>query len=153
MGFLKPSPPRTRVEIMQSTHGQTFVTWPTDVVAAGNLPPLPVGQSHARSRHWVLADKTVVLVLPGDPQIHQGGVERYTFDVVASTWNKRTKTLASLVQHPDDSEISFAITTSGVGCACTQGPAGNAGPIGEPYEIAMVNPNSEEFNWFTLVAP
>jgi hypothetical protein len=153
MGFLKPNPPRIKVEVMQSTHGQTYVTWPTNVVVADgeSLPPLPVGQNHARSRHWVLADRTAVLILPGDPQEYQGGVVRHVFDVEAATWNRRTKTLASLVRHPDDPDVTFAITTSGVGCSCTQGAAGNAGPIGEPYEIAMINPTSDEFGWFTVV--
>jgi hypothetical protein len=154
MGFLKPNPPRTKVEVVQSTHGQTYVTWPTNITASGDsLPPLPVDHSHARSRHWVLADKTAVLILPGDPQVHQGGVVRHVFDVEVASWNRRTKTLASLVKHPTEPNITFGITTSGVGCACTQGAAGNAGPIGEPYEISMVNPNDPEFSeWFTLVA-
>lgn len=154
MGFLKPNPPRIPVEVMQSTHGNTFVTWPTDVAMAGseNLPALPVGHSHARSRHWVLADRTAVLVLPANPKVHEGGVIRHTFNVVASTWNRRTKTLASLVEHPSAEGINFVITTSGVGCACTQGPAGNAGPIGQPYQVSMVNAGSNpEFEWFTLV--
>lgn len=150
MGWRNPAPPRTKVEVMQSTHGNTYVTWPTDAVIGSDAPPLPVGQHHAKSRHWVLADRTAVLVLPGDPQIHQGGVVRHVFDVVASSWNRKTKTLASLVRHPDDPDVTFAITTSGVGCSCTQGAAGNAGPIGEPYEVAMVNVNSGEFDWFTL---
>lgn len=154
MGFLKPNPPRTRVEVVQSTHGQTFVTWPPEMAVRGSdLPALPVGHSHPRSRQWIMADKTVVLILPGDPQIHQGGVIRYVFDVVSSTWNNRTKTLSSLVVHPSDPEVTFVISTSGVGCACTQGPAGNAGPIGEPYQIAMVNKNDPEFDWHTVIVP
>lgn len=155
MGFLKPSPPRIKVEVVQSTHGSTFVTWPTNMAASGNeLPALPVGHSHAASRHWVLADRTAVLILPGDPQIHMGGVVRHAFNIVSSTWNKRNKTLSSLVEHPDDPEITFAITTSGTGCACTQGAAGNAGPIGEPYEISMVNSALPEFaDWYTVMAP
>lgn len=154
MGFLKSSPPRERVEVVQSTHGQTFVTWPIDMTADGReLPALPVGHTHARSRHWLMADKTVILILPGDPSIHEGGVIRHSFDVISSSWNNRTKTLSSLAVHPSDSEISFVISTSGTGCACTQGPAGNAGPIGQPYQIAMVNHNAPEFDWFTTVTP
>lgn len=154
MGFLKPNPPRERVEVVQSTHGQTFVTWPTDMAMMGSeLPALPIGHTHARSRHWVMADKTAILILPGDPNVHEGGVIRHTFDVVSSSWNNRTKTLSSLVVHPSDPEITFAISTSGVGCACTQGPAGNAGPISQPYQIAMVNPNSPEFDWYTVMIP
>lgn len=153
MGWRNPSPPRTKVEVMQSTHGQTYVTWPTNVAASGNdLPALPVGHSHPRSRHWVMADRTAVLILPGDPSVHEGGVVRHTFDVVMSSWNRKTKTLSTLVKHPSDPEISFAITTSGVGCSCTQGPAGNAGPINVPYEVSMANPDAPEFDWFT-VAP
>lgn len=153
MGFLRPNPPRTKVEVVQSTHGGTFVTWPTDMAVREDLPPLPVGGRHAASRHWVLADKTVVLCLPGDPQTHQGGVVRHSFDVVMSSWKRSTKTLTTLVQHPDDPEITFIISTNGVGCACTQGPAGNAGPIGEPYEISMVNTSLPEFDWYSLVTP
>lgn len=154
MGFLASSPPRTRVEVVQSTHGQTFVTWPTDMAASGSeLPALPVGHTHPRSRHWVMADKKVVLILPGDPQEHPGGVIRHTFDVVSSSWNSRTKTLSSLVMHPTDPERTFSISTSGVGCACTQGPAGNAGPISEPYEVSMVNTNVPEFDWYSVVTP
>lgn len=153
MGFLKPNPPRTKVEVMQSTHGNTFVTWPTDVASAGDLPALPVGHSHPRSRLWVLADKTAVLILPGDPKEHQGGVIRHVFNVAQASWNTRSKVLSALVEHPSAEGITFAITTSGVGCACTQGPAGNAGPIGDPYEIVMANPNAPEFDWFTLVIP
>lgn len=154
MGFLKPATPRTKVEIVQSIHGNTFVTWPTDMAASGSeLPALPVGHTHARSRQWVLANKTVVLILPGDPQVHQGGVVRHTFEVVSSSWTNRNKTLSSLVVHPSDPDVRFVITTSGMGCACTQGPAGNAGPIGDPYEIAMVNKNDPEFDWFTAVTP
>lgn len=154
MGFLKQSPPRIRVEVVQSTHGQTFVTWPTNMTASGSeLPALPVGHTHSRSRQWVMADKTVVLILPGDPTTHQGGVIRHTFDVVSSSWNNRTKTLSTLAVHPSDPEVTFAITTSGVGCACTQGPAGNAGPIGVPYEISMVNVHSPEFDWHTVMVP
>jgi hypothetical protein len=154
MGFLRSSPPRIPVEVMQSTHGQTFVTWPTDMAASGSeLPALPVGHSHPRSRHWVLADRTVVLVLPGDPQHHAGGVIRHTYNIVSSSWNSRTKTLSSLVEHPSDPEVNFVITTSGVGCACTQGPAGNAGPIGEPYHITMINPRTNDIEWFLAVTP
>lgn len=154
MGFFAPNPPRTKVEVVQSTHGQTFVTWPTDVAASGaELPALPLGHTHPRSRHWVLADKTVVLVLPGDPTVYQGGVIRHSFDVVSSSWSNQTKTLSSLIVHPSDPEVRFVISTSGMGCACTQGPAGNAGPIGEPYEIAMVNTSLPEFDWYTAVTP
>jgi hypothetical protein len=152
MGFLKPAPERTEVEVMQSTHGQTFVTWPTDMTASGGeLPALPLGHTHPRSRHWVLADRTAVVILPGDPSIHMGGVIRHTYDVVSASWNSRTKTLTSLLVHPSNPEVSFAVTTSGQGCACTQGPAGNAGPINDPYKIVMVNPNAPEYDWFTLV--
>lgn len=152
MGFLKPNPPRVKVEVVQSTHGQTFVTWPTESAMLGSdLPALPVGHTHARSRQWVMADKTVVLILPGDPSVHQGGVVRHTFDVVSSSWNNRTKTLSTLAVHPSNPDVTFAISTSGTGCSCTQGPAGNAGPIGEPYDIVMVNSNTEEFGWHTTV--
>jgi hypothetical protein len=154
MGFLKPSPPRTKVEVVQSTHGQTFVTWPTDMTASGiDLPALPVGHSHPRSRHWVMADRTIVLILPGDPNTYPGGVIRHTYDVVSSTWNSRTKTLSSLVVHPSDPDVTFSVSTSGIGCACTQGPAGNAGPIGDPYEISMVNHTAPEFDWYSVVTP
>lgn len=152
MGFLKKAPPRIPVDVMQSTHGQTFVVWPSNVASA-DLPALPVGGSHAASRHWVLANRTAILILPGDPTQYEGGVIRHTFDVVEASWNNKTKTLASLVKHPSDPDASFIITTSGVGCACTQGAAGNAGPINEPYQINMANPNAPEFDWFTLVAP
>lgn len=154
MGFLNKAPERIPVEVLQSTHGQTFVTWPTDVVASGvELPALPVGHSHQRSRHWVMADRTLILILPGDPQVHQGGVVRHTYNIVRSSWNNRTKTLTSIVEHPSDPEITFAVTTSGVGCACTQGPAGNAGPIEEPYKVVMANPNAEEFDWYEVIIP
>lgn len=152
MGWGKKATPRTTVDVMQSTHGQTFVTWPAHV-ASSDLPPLPVGNSHQRSRQWVLADRTAVLVLPGDPNQHEGGVVRHVYEVVEASWNSKSKTLASLVKHPDDPDANFVITTSGVGCACTQGAAGNAGPIGEPYQINMANPNSSEFDWFRLVSP
>lgn len=155
MGFLKPNPPRTKVETIKSTHGNTFVTWPTDMAAQGseNLPTLPIGHSHPRSRLWVLADKTAVICLPGDPATHKGGVIRHTYDVVSAGWNTRTKTLSVLVEHPQAEGVTFAITTSGVGCACTQGPAGNAGPIDDPYEIAMMNPDAPEFDWFQVMSP
>jgi len=150
MGFLKPNPPREKVEVVQSTHGTTFVTWPSDMTASGaELPALPIGHQHPRSRHWVMANKTAILILPADPKIYEGGVVRHTFDVVQSQWNKKTKTLLSRVAHPSDPEVFFHISTSGVGCACTQGPAGNAGPIGTPYQIAMVNVHADEFDWFT----
>lgn len=151
MGFLKPSPPRIEVEVMHSTHGQTFVTWPTDATINGSadLPALPIGGSHSKSRQWVLANRTAVLILPADPNIYEGGVIRHTYDVVSAAWNNKTKTLSSLVRHPSNPDSSFVITTSGVGCACTQGPAGNAGPIHEPYQIQMANPNSSDFDWYT----
>lgn len=153
MGFLKPSPPKIKVEVVHSTHGQTYVTWPHNMTSSGReLPALPVGGSHPRSRHWVMADKTAVLILPGDPSVHMGGVVRHTFDVVSSAWNRQTKTLSTLVVHPSDPEVTFGISTNGVGCACTQGPAGNAGPIAEPYDITMVNTNSPEFEWFSASA-
>lgn len=147
MGFFKPAEPRTRVEVVKSTHGQTFVTWPPDLTAGGvELPSLPVGHSHPRSRQWVLGDRTLVLNLPD----HTGnGVVRHTFEVVSSQWNERSKTLTSVVIHPADPEKNFVITTSGIGCACTQGPAGNSGPIDTPYDIAMVNSDSPEFDWYT----
>lgn len=151
MGFLRPAPDRIPVEVMQSTHGQTFVTWPTDMVAGGaELPALPLGHQHPRSRQWVLANRTLVLILPGDPKVHMGGVIRHTFDVVSSSWNVRTKTMTTLVTHPANPDFTFAVTTSGQGCACTQGPAGNAGPIHADYKIIMANPNAPEFDWFTL---
>lgn len=154
MGFMNSAPPRTKVEVVQSTHGNTFVTWPTDMTASGiELPALPVGHAHPRSRQWVMADRTVILILPGDPAVHEGGVVRHTFDVVSSSWNNRTKTLATLVAHPSDPDVRFAITTSGTGCSCTQGPAGNAGPINDPYQIVMVNSNAPEFDWYTVMAP
>lgn len=155
MGWRNPSPDRTKVEVVQSTHGQTFVTWPTDAAMAGSesLPSLPVGHSHVASRHWVLADKTAVLILPGDPSVHMGGVVRHTFNVVQSSWKRKTKTLTSLVEHPSEPGVNFIISTNGTGCACTQGPAGNAGPIGEPYEIAMVNTNDPEFDWYEVMGP
>lgn len=151
MGFLKPAPSEIPVEVMHSTHGQTFVTWPTSMTAQESLPALPLGHTHPRSRHWVLANRTAVIILPGDPKVHPGGVIRHTYDVVSATWNSRTKTLTSILRHPSDPEISFAVTTSGVGCACTQGPAGNAGPIAEPYRISMVKPGNPEQDWFSLV--
>ncbi len=152
MGFLKSAPPRIKVEVVQSTHGNTFVTWPTNMAVQGSdLPALPVGHTHQRSRQWVLADKTVVLILPGDPKVHQGGVIRHIFDVVSSSWNNRTKTLSTLVVHPSDPEVQFVITTSGTGCACTQGPAGNAGPISEPYSLSMVNTTIPEYDWHTTL--
>lgn len=154
MGFFHPSPPRTKVEVMQSTHGQTFVTWPISMTASSEeLPSLPLGHSHARSRQWVMADKTVVLILPGDPNVYDGGVIRHSFDVMYSSWNNRTKTLTSTVAHPFDSQFEFVITTSGVGCACTQGPAGNAGPINDSYEISMMNSGAPEFYWFEMSTP
>lgn len=155
MGFLKPSGERTRVEVVQSTHGSTFVTWPTDMAQEGveSLPALPVGHTHQKSRQWVLGNKTVVLILPGDPKEHMGGVIRHVFDVVSSSWNSRTKTLTTLVAHPADPAIMFTISTNGTGCSCTQGPAGNAGPIGEPYDIVMVNKNDQTFDWFSVVTP
>lgn len=154
MGFLRSSPPRVQVEVVQSTHGQTFVTWPTDMAASGSdLPALPVGHTHAQSRQWVMANKTVILILPGDPNIYQGGVIRHTFDVVASSWNNRTRTLSSLAVHPSDPAVTFSISTSGTGCSCTQGPAGNAGPIDDPYEIVPVNTSAPEFAWHTEMTP
>lgn len=153
MGFLQKAPPRTRVEVLHSTHGQTFVTWPTDMGARENLPALPVGHSHPQSRHWVLADRTAVLILPGDPSIHMGGVVRHVFNVVSSSWNRRNKTLSSLVKHPSDPDVLFVISTNGKGCACNQGQAGSAGPIAEPYDIAMLNTTDPEFDWYTVITP
>lgn len=154
MGFLKKSPSQERVEVVQSTHGQTFVTWPTDMAASGrDLPALPVSHSNPKSRHWLMANKTAILILPGDPSRFEGGVIRHTFNVVSSSWNNRTKTLSSIVTHPSDSEVTFVISTSGTGCACTQGPAGNAGPIAQPYQISMVNTNTPEFDWYMTVTP
>ncbi len=149
MPWNNPAPDKIVVEVLQSTHGQTFVTWPTNVAAGGDLPALPVGHTHARSRHWLMADRTVVLILPGAGN----GVTRHTFDAVSATWNRRTKTLTSLVSHPSEPDTTFAITTSGTGCACTQGAAGNAGPISEPYKIQMINRNQPEFDWFQEVTP
>jgi hypothetical protein len=97
-----------------------------------------------------MANKTAILILPGDPAQHPGGVIRHTYDVVQSSWNSRTKMLTSLVAHPSDPDVHFMISTSGVGCACTQGEAGNAGPISTPYKIAMVRPDGEEYDWFTV---
>lgn len=153
MGFLKPAAPLIGVEVMQTTHGQTFVTWPTDMAMQGSteLPALPLGHMHARSRHYVLANRTAIVILPGDPQQHMGGVIRHTFDVVSASWNSRTKTLTSLLTHPSNPDVTFAVTTSGQGCACTQGPAGNAGPINEAYKIDMVKPGTPGTEWFTLV--
>lgn len=153
MGFLKPSSPRTKVEVVTSTHGNTFVTWPTEMTSRNDLPALPVGHVHHRSRQWVLANKTVVLVLPADPAVHTGGLIRHTFDVVSVTWSNRTKILSTMVIHPSNHEVMFMITTNGTGCACTQGPAGNAGPISDPYQIAMVKTNSPDFDWYTAVTP
>jgi hypothetical protein len=150
MGFLRPAPERTPVEVVQSTHGQTFVTWPPGAAVDGELPALPLGHQHPRSRHWVLANRTAVIILPGDPQHHMGGIIRHTFDVVSSSWNSRTRTLTSLLAHPASPDVSFAVTTSGMGCACTQGPAGNAGPI-DDFKLVMVNPNAPEYDWFTLI--
>lgn len=149
MGFLKKAEPRTPVDVMQSTHGQTFVTWPT-TVAGADLPALPVGGAHPQSRQWVLADRTAVLILNGDPKVYEGGVVRHIFEVVEASWNNKTKTLNSLVKHPSNPETSFVISTKGVGCSCNQGAAGNAGPIGTPYKINMANPHADEFDWFTL---
>lgn len=149
MGWRNSSPPREKVEVMQSTHGLTYVTWPTNVAASGEpLPSLPIGHSHPQSRHWVMADRTAVVCLPGDPTVYEGGVIRWTFDVVSATWNRKSKTLASLVKHPSDPDINFAITTTGSGCSCTQGVAGNAGPINGPYEMSIVNADNPEFDWF-----
>lgn len=153
MGFLKKNPPRTKVEVIQSTHGQTYVTYPTDVASDPQRPALPLGHAHPQSRQWLLADKTVVLILPGDPSVYPGGVIRHTFDVVMSSWNNRTKMLSSMCVHPSNSEVTFVISTNGIGCACTQGAPGNAGPIGEPYEIAMVKPNTPEFDWYQVMTP
>lgn len=154
MGFLKKAPERIDVEVVQSTHGQTFVMWPPDLTSSGqSLPDLPVGQRHSRSRQWVLADRTAVLILPADADQPATGVVRHTFNVVSAKWNNRTKTLNSLVQHPENTELTFAISTSGVGCSCTQGAAGNAGPIDQPYKLVMVNSNTPEFDWFEVVAP
>ncbi len=149
MGFLKPATPKTRVEVITSTHGNTFVTWPPSV-DAHSAPALPVGHSHPKSRQWLLADKTVVLILNADPDLHPGGVIRHVFDVVSSSWNRKTKILTTLVAHPADPEVSFVITTNGQGCNCNQGPAGNAGPINGPYEIAMVKTSeTPDFDWYT----
>lgn len=154
MGFLKPAPERIEVEVVQSTHGQTFVMWPPDVTSSGQpLPDLPIGQRHSRSRQWVLADRTVVLILPSDPDQPATGVVRHTFDVVSAKWNNRTKTLVSMVKHPENPEVQFAISTSGVGCSCTQGAAGNAGPIEQPYKLVMVNSKAPEFDWFEVMTP
>lgn len=152
MGFLKKAPERIPVEVAQSTHGQTFIMWPHTALSSGqDLPALPLGHQHPKSRQWVLADQTVVLILPGDPETHPGGVIRHSYDVVSATWNSRTKTLVSMVKHPSNPDLEFAISTSGVGCSCTQGPAGNAGPISDPYKVVMVNTNLPEFDWFTQV--
>lgn len=153
MGFLKKSPERTEVEVVQSTHGQTFLSWVKGTGGGGDLPALPLAQQHPKSRHWLMADQTVVLILPGDPQTYPGGVIRHHFDVVSSTWSNRNKTLTSTVSHPSDPELHFTISTSGVGCSCTQGPAGNAGPIGEPYKLIMVNSNLPEFDWYEVLSP
>lgn len=154
MGFLHKAPPRTDVEVVQSTHGQTFVMWPPDLTAdGGEIPSLPVGQRHARSRLWVMADRTAILILPSDPEQPATGVVRHTFDVVSAKWNYRTKTLVAIVNHPENPELQFAISTSGVGCSCTQGAAGNAGPIDSPYKIVMVNSSAPEFDWFEVVTP
>jgi hypothetical protein len=150
MGFLKKAPDRVAVEVVQSMHGQTFIMWPPQMTTDGRtLPDLPLPHQHARSRQWLLANKTVVLILPAEDQ--PGGVIRHIFDVVTAKWNGRTKTLTSIVSHPDDPEFEFAISTSGVGCSCTQGPAGNAGPIDVPYKLVMVNSNTPEFDWYEVV--
>lgn len=152
MGFLRSAPERVDVEIVQSTHGQTFVMWPPDITSGGeSLPDLPVEHRHARSRQWVMADRTAVLILPADPDNPATGIVRHTFDVVSSKWNPRTKTLNTIVKHPEDPELQFAISTSGVGCSCTQGAAGNAGPIDQPYKLVMVNSMVPEFDWYEVV--
>jgi hypothetical protein len=152
MGWRNKAEPHTKVPVMKSTHGQTYITWPPDLVGSiEDRPGLPIAPAHSQSRQWVLADRTAVLILNGDPQHHMGGVIRHTFDVVEASWNRRKKTLVSRVKHPSDPEITFLISTSGVGCSCTQGAAGNAGPIGEPYDIVMTNPDSPEFDWYEAV--
>jgi hypothetical protein len=152
MGFLHKAPERIDVEVVQSTHGTTYVMWPPHVTASGEtLPDLPLVHKHPRSRHWVLGDRTLVLILPADD--NPGNVVRHSFDIVSAKWNQRTKTLTSFVQHPDDPELEFAISTSGVGCSCTQGPAGNAGPIDQPYKLVMVNSTTPEFDWYEVVTP
>ena len=152
MGFLKKAPERVPVEVVQSTHGQTFVMWPSDVTSSGQpLPDLPVAHKHVRSRHWVMADRTVILILPEDPAQVSGPIVRHTYKVVSAKWNPRSKTLVSMVEHPENPDLRFAISTSGVGCACTQGTAGNAGPIDEPYKLVMVNSTTPEFDWFETV--
>jgi hypothetical protein len=91
--------------------------------------------------------------LPDTESENSSGVVRHTYDVVSSKWNSRTKTLTTLVKHPSDPEFEFAITTSGVGCSCTQGAAGNAGPIDQPYKLVTVNKNDPEFEWYEVVTP
>lgn len=152
MGFLHKAAERIEVEVIKSTHGQTFVMWPPNLTAdGGEIPPLPVGQRHARSRLWVMANRTAILNLPADPENPATGVSRHTFDIASAKWNPHTKTLVAIVNHPDNPELQFAISTSGVGCSCTQGAAGNAGPIEEGYKIMMVNSNAPEFDWFEVV--
>lgn len=151
MGWMKKAPEKTEVQVVQSTHGGTFLSWPMSASVDGReLPALPLGPQHPKSRQWLMADRTVVLNLPGDPAIYPGGVIRHTFNAKSATWNSRTKTLTTIAEHPSDPDLGFAIATSGVGCACTQGAAGNSGPISDPYKLIMVNPNLPEFDWYEV---
>src|SRR5688572_18441642 len=112
MGWRNKAEPQTKVEVVKSTHGQTYITWPPDLEGSiEDRPGLPIASTHSQSRQWVLADRTAVLILNGDPQQHMGGVIRHKFDVVEASWNRRNKTLVSRVKHPSNPEITFLIST------------------------------------------
>lgn len=117
MGFLKPAAETKTIDTVATGIGRADV----------------LGVKHPKSRLWILADRTAVLVVPADPG--QRNMVRLKFDVDASSWDKRTKVLALVT--PDGDIVS--VDGGGGGCTpCQMGRVANAGPVEGQYRVARV---------------
>lgn len=121
MGFLAPAPPRTPVTIVETGAGKVF--WP--------------GGQSAKSRIWIMADRSVVICVaaPG------GGINRIVFeDIESAVLNRPTHTTLITL------EDQRTVTLDARGCGCGMGAVGSAGPIEGPYEVQR-----QRADWYTIL--
>lgn len=84
---------------------------------------------HAKGRVFVMEDRSVVLVLPGEGG---RGVRRVEYVALTSEWHPASKALRVTLSD------GHTLSVDASGCGCGMGAVGNAGPSEERYRLTKV---------------
>ena len=116
MGYLRPSPPREEIFTVLTLVGRAS---------------LPDGRDFRKSRLWVLEDRRVVLVVPGETS---GTVERLELGQAVELQLTDRRSQEHKVIFGDLSEMNFRPAR----CNCGMGVVGSASITDDPWELVKV---------------